>query len=108
MDEDGAEKVYVTALNAPAVNVGVSVVAESTAAPGSTRSTSARSTRTRFRATRARRSTSTRLTYDYLDPIGAAGASFPRQQTFYFSVDSGRDRVQRAVARRAATSCARG
>jgi hypothetical protein len=32
------------------------------------------------------------LTYDYLDPIGAAGSSFPRQQTFYVSVDSGVDR----------------
>ncbi len=32
------------------------------------------------------------LTYDYLDPISSAGSSFPRQQTFYVAVDSGRDR----------------
>jgi hypothetical protein len=32
------------------------------------------------------------LTVDYLLPIGAAGAAFPRQQAFYVAVDSGRDR----------------
>ena len=32
------------------------------------------------------------LTYGYLAPDGAAGASFPRQGTFYVSVDSGRAR----------------
>jgi hypothetical protein len=31
------------------------------------------------------------LTYDYLSPVGAAGASFPRQKRFYVVVDSGRD-----------------
>jgi hypothetical protein len=31
------------------------------------------------------------LTYDYLSPVGAAGASFPRQGRFYVAVDSGRD-----------------
>ena len=48
------------------------------------------------------------LTYDYLDPIGAAGASFPRQQTFYVSVDSGRRPLHRRSGSRARTSCARG
>jgi hypothetical protein len=32
------------------------------------------------------------LTFDYLVPIGAAGASFPRQGRFYVAVDSGRTR----------------
>src|SRR4029077_13274724 len=32
------------------------------------------------------------LTYDYLLPVGAAGASFPRQGQFYVAVDSGRER----------------
>jgi minor extracellular serine protease Vpr len=31
------------------------------------------------------------LTFDFEIPIGAAGASFPRPQTFYVSVDSGTD-----------------
>ena len=32
------------------------------------------------------------LTYDYLEPIGAAGVSFPAAGTYYIAVDSGRGR----------------
>ena len=59
MLEDGAETIYETFVDRPAVNAGVSVILETPGAR-STRSTSARRTRTRSRALPARRSTSTR------------------------------------------------
>ena len=40
------------------------------------------------------------LTYDYLAPVGAAGASFPRQGRYYVAVDSARDPFTGATARR--------
>ena len=91
MNEDGAEKVYVTSVNRPAANAGVSVVVES----GSTRidpfylGALDENTVQGYAGTPVDVNA---LTYDYLLPIGAAGSSFPRQQTFYVAVDSGRDR----------------
>ena len=39
------------------------------------------------------------LTYDYLLPVGAAGASFPRQGQYYVAVDSGARRFTDKRAR---------
>ncbi len=91
MTEDGAEKVYVTTLNAPAANAGVSVVGR---VPGVQidpfyLGALDENTVQGFAGTPVDVNA---LTYDYLDPISAAGSSFPRQQTFYVAVDSGRDR----------------
>ena len=92
MVEDGAETVYVTAVREPAANAGVSVDQRDPRRARSTRGTSARRTRTPCRATPARPIDVNALTYDYLVSVGAAGVSFPRQQTFYVSVDSATDR----------------
>jgi len=91
MTEDGAEKVYVTTLNAPAANAGVSVVGRSPGVQIDPFYLGALDENTvqGFAGTPVDVNA---LTYDYLDPISAAGSSFPRQQTFYVSVDSGRDR----------------
>ena len=91
MTEDGAEKVYVTTLNAPAANAGVSVVGR---VPGVQidpfyLGALDENTVQGFAGTPVDVNA---LTYDYLDPISSAGSSFPRQQTFYVAVDSGRDR----------------
>jgi minor extracellular serine protease Vpr len=89
MLEDGAETVYVTELNAPAANVGVSIVSETLGARidpwylGAEDENSVQG----YAGTPVDVNA---LTYDYLDAIGAAGSSFPRQQTFYVAVDSGR------------------
>ena len=91
MAEDGAEKVYATALNAPAANAGVSVVAEDPGAQVDPFYLGALDENT-VQGYAGTPVDVNALTYDYLDPIGAAGSSFPRQQTFYVAVDSGRDR----------------
>jgi hypothetical protein len=91
MNEDGSEKVYVTSVDKPAANAGVSVVQES----GSVRidpfylGALDENTVQGYAGTPVGVNA---LTYDYLLPIGAAGSSFPRQQTFYVAVDSGHDR----------------
>jgi hypothetical protein len=90
MNEDGAERVYAMHLDQPATNIGVAVEDESSGARidpwflGSLDENDAQG----FAATPV---DVNELTSDYLVPIGAAGASFPRQQTFYVAVDSGRD-----------------
>jgi minor extracellular serine protease Vpr len=90
MIEDGAETVYRLLLNGPAANAGVSIVAESPDARidpwflGAPDEWSVQG----FAGTPVDVND---LTYDYLFPISAAGASFPRVQAFYVSVDSGRD-----------------
>jgi len=91
MIEDGAETVYVTEINEPAANAGVSVVVETSGARIDPWYLSAEdeSTVQGFAGTP---DDVNALTYDYLVPVSAAGVSFPRQQTFYVSVDSGRDR----------------
>ncbi len=91
MLEDGAETVYVTSINEPAANAGVSVVGESPGVRVDPWYLGAKDENTvqGFAGTPVDVNA---LTYDYLVPVGAAGVSFPRQQTFYVSVDSGRDR----------------
>ena len=106
-NEDGAETVYATLLDRPAVNIGVSILAQTTGALidpwylGSLDENTVQGDAGTPVDVNA-------LTYDYLVPIGAAGASFPRQGQFYVAVDSGRTRFTDTSARRRATSCARG
>jgi subtilisin family serine protease len=91
MTEDGAEKVYVTTLNAPAANAGVSVVGRVAGVQIDPFYLGALDENT-VQGYAGTPVDVNGLTHDYLDPISAAGSSFPRQQTFYVSVDSGRDR----------------
>ena len=89
MVENGNEKVYVTSVNEPAANAGVSIVSQTSGARADTFYLSALDENTvqGFAGTPDDVNT---LTSDYLAPIGAAGSSFPRQQRFYVVVDSGR------------------
>ncbi|HVM58466.1 MAG TPA: S8 family serine peptidase [Gaiellaceae bacterium] len=91
MEENGDEKVYVTQVNVPAANAGVSAVPLSVGTRLDTFYLGALDENTvqGFAGTPINVNA---LMYDYLDPVGAAGSSFPRQQTFYAVVDSGRGR----------------
>jgi minor extracellular serine protease Vpr len=87
MNEIGAETVYVTSLNRPAVNIGVSILAQDSGAAidpwylGAQDENAVQG----FAGTPIDVNP---LTYTYLAPIGAAGAAFPRQGQFYVAVDS--------------------
>jgi minor extracellular serine protease Vpr len=91
MVENGAETVYETFIDRPAVNSGVSVVLESSGARVDPFYLGAKDENTvqGFAGTPVNVNA---LTYDYLVNVGAAGAAFPRQQRFFVSVDSGSDR----------------
>jgi minor extracellular serine protease Vpr len=95
MSEVGAETVYVTSLDRPAVNIGVSILAEDANARidpwylGSQDENTVQG----FAGTPVDVNA---LTYDYLAPVGAAGASFPRQGQFYVAVDSPADQFSGA------------
>ncbi len=90
MDESGAEKLFVTSVNKPLVNLGVAVWASSQNAvidpwylgsPDERDVQGASGTPVNVNA----------YMFDFNVDIGAAGATFPRQQRFYVSVDSGSD-----------------
>ena len=91
MQEDGAETVYVTLLDRPAVNIGVSVLAQTTGALinpwylGSLDENTVQG----YAGTPVDVNA---LTFDFLGAVGAAGSSFPRQGRFYVAVDSARTR----------------
>jgi hypothetical protein len=91
MTEDGAEKLYQTFVDRPAVNAGVSVILETSGAQVDPFYLGAQdeSTVQGFAGTPVNVNA---LTPGYLLPVGAAGAAFPRQQSFFIAVDSGRDR----------------
>jgi minor extracellular serine protease Vpr len=91
MNEDGAEALYGTLLNEPAANAGVSIVSSSPGARIDPFYLGARDENS-VQGLAGTPVDVNELTYDYLDPISAAGASFPRDQTFYVAVDSGRER----------------
>ena len=91
MIENGAETVYVTAVAKPAANAGVSVIQETRGARIDPWYLSAEDENT-VQGYAGTPVDVNALTYDYLVAIGAAGVSFPRQQTFYVAVDSGTDR----------------
>ena len=90
MDESGAEKLYTTSVSKPIVNLGVAVWAASANAaidpwylgsPDERDVQGASGTPMNVNA----------YMFDFNVDIGAAGATFPRQQRFYVSVDSGSD-----------------
>jgi minor extracellular serine protease Vpr len=89
MHEDGVENVYAMSVDRPVVNVGVSIVDESDGARidpfflGAKDENSVQG----FAGTPVDVNT---LTYDYLVPVSAAGASFPRTGLYYVAVDAGR------------------
>jgi subtilisin family serine protease len=92
MVEDGAERLYVMHVNNPAANAGVAVISESPGAQidpfllGSPNEQDVQG----FAGTPVDVND---LTTDSGLAIGAAGASFPRQQALYVAVDSGRDEL---------------
>jgi hypothetical protein len=91
MIEDGGERLYQTFVDRPAVNAGVSVILEPSSAQIDPFYLGAQdeSTVQGFAGTPVNVNA---LTPGYLLPVGAAGAAFPRQQSFFIAVDSGRDR----------------
>jgi hypothetical protein len=100
MVESGAETVYATELDLPAINIGVSILDQTAGAQIDPWYLGAldESTVQGFAGTTVDVNA---LTFDYLVPIGAAGASFPRQGRYYVAVDSGRDRfTDRSLAGR--------
>jgi len=90
MHEDGAETLYVLHLNDAVANVGVAVV---DTPPGALVDPwflgSADENDVQGQA--GTPVDVNNLTADFKVDVGAAGASFPRQQAFYVAVDSGRD-----------------
>ena len=90
MDESGAEKLYVTSVKRPLVNLGVAVWAQSQNAvidpwylgsPDERDVQGAGGTPVNVNA----------YMFDFAVDIGAAGSTFPRQQRFYVAVDSRSD-----------------
>ncbi len=90
MREDGAEQVYVMSLDRPAVNIGVSILDRETGARIDPFFLGAKDEST-VQGLAGTPIDVNALTYNYLVPVGAAGASFPRQGRYYVAVDSGRN-----------------
>ena len=86
MNEDGAETVYSTFLDRPAVNIGVSILAQTPGARIDPWYLGSLDENT-VQGDAGTPVDVNGLTYDYLLPIGAA-ASFPRQDGFMSRVDS--------------------
>ncbi len=91
MNEAGTERLYITSVNRAVANMGVAVVASS---PGDA------AIHPWFLGSRDENDVEgyagtpvnvNGLTFDYLFDVGAAGTVFPRQGTYYISVDSGGD-----------------
>jgi subtilisin family serine protease len=90
MAEDGAETLYVTSIAKPAVNLGVAVQTATLGAlihPWFLGSPNERDVQG-YAGTPVNVNA---LMFDYRADLGAAGASFPKIQRFYVSVDSGSD-----------------
>jgi hypothetical protein len=90
MDESGAEKLYVTSVDRPLVNMGVSVVGASGTSlidPWLLGSKDERDVQG-YAGTPVNQNN---LLPDFGVDIGAAGVAFPRQKRYYVSVDSGSD-----------------
>jgi minor extracellular serine protease Vpr len=90
MDESGAEKLYVTSVSRPIVNLGVAVTSSSTnslidpwflGSPDERDVQGAGGTPVNVND----------YMFDFEADIGAAGSTFPRQQHFYVAVDSRSD-----------------
>jgi minor extracellular serine protease Vpr len=90
MDESGTERLYVTSVSKPIVNLGVSVMSSSTnslidpwflGSPDERDVQGAGGTPVNVND----------YMFDFQADIGAAGSTFPRQQSFYVAVDSRSD-----------------
>lgn len=90
MVEDGAEHVYRTTLNGPAANMGVAVVLQT---PGARIDPFILGSQdeNEVQGDAGTPVDVNELTFDFGQAIGDAAASFPRQQTLYVAVDSGRE-----------------
>jgi hypothetical protein len=90
MDQNGAERVYVTHVNDPVANVGVSIL---DASPGSVVDPWMLGSRDEndVQGYAGTPVDVNDLTFDARVDVGAAAAVFPREQTLYVAVDSGRD-----------------
>jgi hypothetical protein len=90
MEETGAETLYVTSIDKPVANLGVAVESASAGSvidPWFLGSPNERDVQG-YAGTPVNVNN---LMFDFLVNIGAAGASFPKVQRFYVSVDSGSD-----------------
>ena len=90
MDESGAEKLYVTSVDRPLVNMGVSVIQaspNSAVDPWLLGSKDERDVQG-YAGTPVNQNN---LMIDYAFDIGAAGAAFPLQKQYYVAVDSASD-----------------
>ena len=90
MNETGTETLYVTSINQPVANIGVAIEASragSSIDPWFLGSPNERDVQG-YAGTPVNVN---ELMYDFSVDIGAAGASFPKVQRFYVSVDSGSD-----------------
>ncbi len=90
MNESGSEKLYVTNVTKPIVNLGVSVVSATTNAvidPWFLGSPDERD----VQGAAGTPVNVNNYMFDYSIDVGAAAATFPRQQRFYVSVDSRSD-----------------
>jgi minor extracellular serine protease Vpr len=90
MEETGAETLYVTSIDKPVANLGVAVETASAGSlidPWFLGSPNERDVQG-YAGTPVNVNN---LMFDFLVNIGAAGASFPKVQRFYVSVDSGSD-----------------
>ncbi|MDP8911529.1 MAG: S8 family serine peptidase, partial [Actinomycetota bacterium] len=90
MREDGAEKLYVTQVNRPVVNLGVSVISASENALIHPWVLGSRNENDVQGAAGTPVNVNP-LMFDYRLDVGAAATVFPRQQQFFVSVDSGQD-----------------
>ena len=88
MHENGADTVYTTSLDRPAVNIGVSILDQTSGARIDPWYLGSLDENT-VQGDAGTPVDVNSLTYDYLVSIGAAGASFPRQGRYYIAVDSG-------------------
>jgi len=91
MDESGGETLYVTSLDRPVANLGVSIKRETTGSvidPWFLGSPNERDVQG-YAGTPVNVN---ELMPDFSLNVGAAGASFPKVQRFYIAVDSGTDR----------------
>ena len=90
MNETGTETLYVTSINQPVANIGVAIEGSSAGSsidPWFLGSPNERDVQG-YAGTPVNVN---ELMYDFSTDIGAAGASFPKVQRFYVSVDSGSD-----------------
>jgi subtilisin family serine protease len=91
MVEDGAEQVYVTTLDRPAVNLGVAADLMFGANTFIDPFVLGSLDENDVQGLAGTPANVNPLTFGFRIPNGAAATVFPRQQDFYFSVDSGRD-----------------